>query len=711
MAMGQPNFKVALLSVNFDSSYTNVLHFTSRSQQQSYFNLPARFSNAPLANFNATSLLETSVNFNANPTDNLNTLCMQNYCIIQDLSGSEISYFFYFVRRARQLSGYNIQLDLELDIFQTYYIEAQFTDCLIDRTHLDRFVEVGNTRPGYVRFDTTNKFLLLREPTGSLPKRITHRAPLVFRYDAEPTAAAPTTFDTQLNKDFYGWVYIYCDLQSISKEISSGSDIRRLKTLNTTYTDATGKNGVLLPYMILCAPISSGAVSLQYSRVIDDETTKTAVISPNAVQWFVDNYAPYIYNIKYSAIAPFRFGSGTWSSVTNGIRLTQTVSDDNNYACVFGLLTSGTNAGGLIALESVTQIKNPAYAVFPGAPSDPYSMNNDELGIEHVFQKSSIIGAIKSVSYNPKLYNPDYMEFYLTDGLNNKHQYDLQKLWYLGDSEGKYIYVFEPYSADTTNIYAWTIGGDYLSDGQEAYVGLSSVSNLTFPYNTDQLTAYLAQNKNYYLQLESTVNLQKLNMRASIASGVVGALTGIGAGSVSTDMATTIRERGAAAERAGIGIAGGIANTIIGGITKNAAIENYQAQAEWTRDNMRSAPDSLSGGNPFMPLCLDNLRYTVEIWDIFDSDKQIANDYMCQFGYSYGAVGNIKDFDHSRKYYNYIRAEVQEVSSTAYALSMAVHDRFQQAFAEGVRFWHWDGTSDGITYDYDLENYEISLES
>ena len=213
------------------------------------------------------------------------------------------------------------------------------------------------------------------------------------------------------------------------------------------------------------------------------------------------------------------------------------------------------------------------------------------------------------------------------------------------------------------------------------------------------------------MQLESTINLQRLNMGASIASGLIGAITGAGAGAVAAGSTETLAARKASLSRTGISVAGGLANTLIGAMTSNGAIENQQAQANWTLDNMRAAPDSLTGGNPYFTLLLDNYAYTVEVWELFDNEKEAANDYMCQFGYTYGRVGNIKDFDHSRKYYNYIRAEVQEVSSTAYALSMAVHDRFQQAFAEGVRFWHWDGSSDGITYDYDLENYEVSLES
>ena len=699
MAMGQPNFKVALLSVNFDSSYTNVLHFTSRSQQQSYFNLPARFSNAPLANFNATSLLETSVNFNANPTDNLNTLCMQNYCIIQDLSGSEISYFFYFVRRARQLSGYNIQLDLELDIFQTYYIEAQFTDCLIDRTHLDRFKwETGVTGGKWI-FDYSNTALLASEPITPGGKYISERKQLNFKY----------ANDTNANDFINGvkqWAYIFVDLDSLKEGAPSAVQNWGGKPTHTTLVrSSTAASGIGLPFAVFVAPIEELTSKLSFSNF--DLSTHTDVTA-KALSVFLELAAPYVYSFKISALAPFRASSGDqWTQEGDGYNLAQ--NTENAAACQFRLTIPSksdvSDGTGILMIDRLV-IADAAVSTFILA---------QDMGFQFAFNASEIIGAEKDVKFNPKIYSSDYTEFYITDGKNNKFLYDIQKTNYFrvnaSTNNSVQLYVMEPYTPDITTAYAYIFGGYYSFDANDSYIGLVATFDNTYPYATDQLTAYLSQNKNYYKQLESTINLQRLNMRASIVSGLIGTATDAGAGAVAAGSAETLAARNASVARTGIGAVGSLANTTLRAITSNAAIENQQAQAAWTLDNMRAAPDSLTGGNPFFTLLLENYKYTVEVWELFDSEKERVNDFMCQFGFAYGRVGNIKDFDHSRKYYNYIRAEVQEVSSTAYALSMAVHDRFQQAFAEGVRLWHWDGTSDGITYDYDLENYEVSLES
>lgn len=723
MAMGQPNFKVALLSVNFDSSYTNVLHFTSRSQQQSYFNLPARFSNAPLANFNATSLLETSVNFNANPTDNLNTLCMQNYCIIQDLSGSEISYFFYFVRRARQLSGYNIQLDLELDIFQTYYIEAQFTDCLIDRTHLDRFVEINSTQVAFndktPNADPDGALMFLGEPIEASGKYITQRGKVT------PWVSNNNDVNTWLATNVKAWAYLYVDINGVKENYRDEFSARETASMANFYyrsgTTAGSSSRVDVPYGIFCAPIMlSNTYNVQHSDGSGESITYSN-ISSTLLDDLAAHIAPYVYAYKISAMPPCRVGRGTMTISGNNMQWLELALSNPSCAEMHPNL-DGTTA----STDCVLLLRNMNIA-------DTTVSSPTKIDINTVFNKSAIIGANKSPAFNPKMYSPQYTEFYVTDGQNNKYSFDIQKSGYLwsryNDTQSTFngcpFGIAETYVADATKIYItlnpdldtsvdlglYDALGYYTAESASAYVGLMAQQDNAYPYSTDQLNAYLAQNKNYYLQLQSTINLARLNMGASIVSGLIGTATDAGAGAVAAGSAETLAARNASIARTGIGAVGGLANTTLRAITSNAAIENQQAQADWTLDNMRAAPDSLSSGNPFLTLMLNNFAYTWELWELTEPEKERVNDYMCQFGYAYGRVGNIKDFDHSRKYYNYIRAEVQEVSSTAYALSMAVHDRFQQAFAEGVRFWHWDGSSDGITYDYDLENYEVSLES
>ena len=546
-------------------------------------------------------------------------------------------------------------------------------------------------------FDYNNSALFAREPITANGKYIHKREKLDFTYSNNSGA---NSFINSVKE----WAYIFVDVKSL-RENTSEAVTSLTKDYTTLVRSAGDDSGIELPFGVFVAPLEQLTPGLRYEN---KQISTPTPVTQKALSFFLEMAAPYIYSYKISALAPFRRSSyDEWTQNENSWDLSQATA--NAAACQFlhAIPVKGEETDGSCILF-IDRL------VISAAKVSTF-LTAQHLDMQFTFDASEIIGAGKNAKFNPKIYSSDYTEFYVTDGKNNKFLYDIQKTAYFrvaaSSNNSVQIYALEPYTPDTTTAYAYIFGGYYSFDANDSYIGLVATFDNTYPYATDQLTAYLSQNKNYYKQLESTVNLQRLNMRASIASGVVDAITGAGAGAVAARSAETLAARNASIARTGIGAVGSLANTTLRAITSNAAIENQQAQAAWTLDNMRAAPDSLTGGNPFFTLLLDNYKYTVELWELFDSEKERVNDFMCQFGFAYGRVGNIKDFDHSRKYYNYIRAEVQEVSSTAYALSMAVHDRFQQAFAEGVRFWHWDGTSDGITYDYDLENYEVSLES
>ena len=144
----------------------------------------------------------------------------------------------------------------------------------------------------------------------------------------------------------------------------------------------------------------------------------------------------------------------------------------------------------------------------------------------------------------------------------------------------------------------------------------------------------------------------------------------------------------------------------------NAAI-TYQQQIqnmEYTADNMRNAPDQLKNANGSAILNItasEDIGIFIDIYEALKVDQIRVNDVMHRFGFSMNAIGNIKDYDHVRHYFNYVQAEVEEILGDT-PVSQAVRDRFKEAFAAGVRFWN-ASASDVEMYDFGPENYEERL--
>jgi tRNA(Ser,Leu) C12 N-acetylase TAN1 len=71
-------------------------------------------------------------------------------------------------------------------------------------------------------------------------------------------------------------------------------------------------------------------------------------------------------------------------------------------------------------------------------------------------------------------------------------------------------------------------------------------------------------------------------------------------------------------------------------------------------------------------------------------------------GFKFGKIGNIKDFDHIRKFYNYIEADIDSIN---YEISNSIKEDIKQRFSTGVRFWDLDNI------DFTVSNYERWLDN
>ena len=94
------DYKYYLTNVKWTDDYNDVLCFSSKTNRDNYFGIPAIFNGLDTVNFNITNLYKTTIVIDSTG-DYLRAL-QSNYIIIQK-TGDTPQYFFYFIKNAKQL--------------------------------------------------------------------------------------------------------------------------------------------------------------------------------------------------------------------------------------------------------------------------------------------------------------------------------------------------------------------------------------------------------------------------------------------------------------------------------------------------------------------------------------------------------------------------------------------------------------------------------
>jgi len=267
--------------------------------------------------------------------------------------------------------------------------------------------------------------------------------------------------------------------------------------------------------------------------------------------------------------------------------------------------------------------------------------------------------------FNPILLSTNFRELRLTDYSGENFVYDIQKI----NQNNITIKFREGINSDITKTYTRIVG---LRDSvyrlsTDNYLGLVSSIDSSIPYAVTQIEQFLANNKNFNM-------LRILNVGSMFAS-----------------------------------IFGGdrfkMTPKTVGGDISNIGID--QIKESLTLNNMENAPNSIqnaSGSILFnsminLELCL---KFYVDIHTSTPNDLAKAHDYITRFGFNYNRWGNINEHIRTRKYYNYIQAQLELINGN---LSNDLKMRIKQKLNNGVRFWHTD------KIDYTKENYERWLEN
>lgn len=688
------NYQIALTNVPFDRSYMNVIRFSSRADQQEYFGVSSLFTSAPSCNLKAGTLLTTQITVEA-AAYNLQPMMNYNYCIVKDNTpGATFPYLYYFVLAIRHISGAVLQVDVELDVMQTYYIDLTFSDCMIRRAHLNRW---KNTTGDNATMDNDPDSPMLNSDGVSLPKRLISRQKITPLFDYNLTSALNDWCKADTESL---WAYVFVDpaafeqeaLQQFAPEAQTPvlcvNPAVKASDILGNYYDW----GVFPGYNVAAFRLKGNGVS-----------SKGVPLNPAAFRFFVLNFSAYILNIKLSNLPPFFV---SYDSESIG-------ADDYEITSSGSLNILNPNNFGVTEIQVSNLLGGPCKFFWILAQSWGNLYFDYTLPKDLTFTKTDIIngGQISNTDpadLEPPMLSQNVEELRITDSTGNAYTYDLQKI----NAQTVRFLITSPFTVDIEKVYIRLediTGGSYANGAEDAWVGLVSSLDSSIPYNQTQLSTFMANNKNFAMQQQAQRNYNQQITNIDQDLNTVKMITGIGrraAGVNSLAGALT------ATINAGLDVVDTAATNVAMQQKTDATNELSRINERATIDNARAAPGSLQNaqGNIFLPANSGGVGFFVELWEAFEQDKQELYSVLLMFGYPYNRIGNIKDFDNIRRYYNYIQADLENVNING-NLSNAVRERIRGVFKTGVRFWNRPFLPDsaGGPFSFTARNCENAL--
>lgn len=688
----EAEYFMALIDNPFDSTTENTRYFPNEEEQRVYYQekidndiriggVGCQFVKIKAPNLSSIDITNQVYEIplhDDKPIYDVLSVTNKNYAIIKVKKGEEEQWFYYYVSN-QNIGGQNqVMFDLKLDSVQTYYIgdKLQFGDCLIEKGHLNRFVEDENDNT-IVYFDGgVDSKLFEREDIQNVAKRLTKRTKVNLYPDTE--------LGNWFNKNVVGWVYMFIDPTNDynyikANDLSKGT--KKFSPLNNRT-----KNGIMPTNLsVLVYPVLKN--DKEIVLLGSNSTTgsfiwgvRSGSLTPLMEEFAsMNNGYSYVLATKFSIYPPFKelpdytysFIKNSWGHETGlGIDVGEITDriylpfeeygiykDAETFAFRSG---SFEDAGNVYPCMSHITITNEEYI--------PQNYTTEK---QFKFIKTEIVGANKNTKYNPKLLSSDYFSLKISDSTENGFEYDLQKL----NNNNLPLLITESITPDFTKRYIRIReSGLYIKETSENLTGFVGSNDNTFTMPTTAYQSMLANNKNFFVQ--NDINRKFDATRSGISTGV-SLISSVASGNV-------------------MGMIGGITQGINAGLSYEQSVINEKL----TVDNLQNAPSNIvqAKGNVVFECQYSVNGIIVEEHDILPNEKEIINDYMCKYGFTVNRFGNPKEYDNIRHYYNYVKAQIDSISGIA--ISNQARDDIRQRFANGVRFWKQDNI------DYSMENYE-----
>lgn len=629
------NYQIALGSVWWDNSYSHVRRFGSRAEQQTFFNGIVNWSAAIACNFNVTTLLNTTITFNYSQVLNLSQLMMQNYAIIKDNTpNATIPYYYYFIKSARQNCGTQLSLELELDIFQTFYIDIDFNNAQIRRAHISRWAT--EQIPNRYIFNMSADTQLIKNEKLLLEKHLISKQKVNIEYVKDSLE-----FNNAMPKL---WAYFF--LNENSNFITGLAHDFRI-----------GNEDMILPYIVIAVPVDKHIIVRQGGR------DYALFIENVLLNLKNNNRMSNVLSYKLSPVAPFTYQNSLPGYITIAgeyiVISLPTTSDtilDNTSFC---FLTGNASPINVPVLHVKYQ------------PSNRYTQSVFIPQVQSDFTFASIPTDF-DITYEPKRIQSIMTEIRIYDYYGNYISYDPFKM---GTNNIK-LAINELITPDTTRGFLFFMGNDsaiYTPELISEYFGLFYANDTSILVSVNQLDSFLASNKNFF---EIAENIRDKNARKAIIQSL-------------------ISSAGAAASFMSGNIIGGVIGTVGAGYSLYSTSQENELDITnkgLNIDQLENAPETLnnSNNNILLPY-IKNARevgFYIELWQGFQADIKTACQYLHKYGYTVDLVGDIHDYDNIRRQWNYVQADITNVMGIP--VSNAVRQRFAEVFSRGVTFWNVD---------------------
>ena len=662
------------MNVFWSENDINTRYFESVSDQEAYFDELTRGNFSDLVNFNMGNNIDTAVVYKDKSDRSVSELLSCNYAVVQELDaeGSVVNSRYFFAYPSQD-SGRQLRVVLSLDDIQTNYFKYknQISPCLIKRAHLNRWVDNGDDT---ISFNgAVDSPLFEAEPIENANKRMSKRTKMnLFPSTSE------NVINQWLSENVLGWEYVYLTQgkYNVIKEDASSfqTDLRPIDifpkgNMSDPYLALDNNRGdkISSALVCLCYPIyrkettTFGASGIRNCIKLKTENNNNVYVGSFAIDEFYNknNNKSNVYARKFSFFPPFTLkayhNDYCYVDSNNNLVLTEIVSGQSINDC-FCNLQDVDSFIGLYTGKMFDNQNNPLVAVFYKTFQDAKMLLSQEYEIDNQikFSKSEVVGALKDVKFNPKLLSEQFQELNVVVG-GQKFAYDIQKL----NKEKIKIGYSEALTPDLTKGYAriYDTSGVYIKECEENLTGIVYTNDNSLMVDNDQLSQMLANNKNFFLQ-------QGLNIGKAVGESVSALFSGRFDKPI---------------------------ETLFGMVDKSLSI-----------GNMRNAPNQVSNanGNVYFNTIISEFSVYIEEYGLLDVEKQVINDLMFQNGFAFNKIDNIANYDNIRHYFNYIEAEVENISAP---ISNREKERLKQKL-KAVRFWN----SDNIQYTY--ENYERGLE-
>lgn len=636
-------YKFALCNVFWSENDINTRHFENITQQNEYFDNLTRGVFTPLSNFNMGDNIETTIVYRDDTGRDINELIRCNYLVLYKLNdNNEIIDRRYYFASVQQDDANQLIVNISLDDIQTNYFryKNQIAPCLINRRHIDRFIDVDSIN---VKFDLEPTSQLFESEGNSLPKRLVKRTKLDFNFTNNDEV------NQWLKENVAYWVYVFIDRYHEYNVFNPSNGDEVTSAINTTTIRSDNKQDV----GCICYPVYKSNKKIQ---VYKDSIYIT--INENGYGWFAEKNSinSYSFNKKISIIPPFDYFQYNASVDSYG----DLIATEPNYSSNFEM--------GGFGIRAFISDWNNKVGVFTNVNEQSTSFDSDTYTTDKIFNfnKAELKG-FRNINFEPKMLSQNFSELQLKSSDGEIFIYDNQKI---NNNEIKIVYT-EPIQPEITKYYARLKAptGLYTEDTDNNYLGLVGSTDNALNMANTQYANFIANNKNFWLQSNYKI------IENMVSSGMDTALSYQG-GNMG-------------------GTAKGLYNMTVG--TWSAMWDRY-----WTIDNLKASPGSLknASGNVIFNMSINPIGIYIEEYEALIEDKIQMYDYFYMNGYSYGHLGNIADYDNTRKYFNYLECDVGVISAP---LSEKEKSRLRDRL-RSIRFWHTDNIQ------YELENYERWLD-